>query len=128
MSKRTALYFQEIQTSYDRVAADYTARVYGELAHKPLDRALLERLAAAVGELGPICDLGCGPGQVARYLHDQGAQVLGIDLSPGMVAEAQRLNPDIPFFQDNMLALQVLDNAGAALPLFIPSSTSVVPS
>jgi len=118
MNSATDQYFQDTQDSYDRVAAEYTARLYGELAHKPLDRALLDRLAAAVGKPGPICDLGCGPGHVARYLHDQGAQVLGIDLSPGMVAEAQRLNPDIPFFQDNMLALQVADESWGGIAAF----------
>jgi SAM-dependent methyltransferase len=111
-------YFRDTEESYDRVAAEYTAQVYGELAHKPLDRALLDRLVAAVGDLGPICDLGCGPGQIARYLRDQGAPALGVDLSPGMVAEAQRLNPDIPFFQDNMLALQVVDESWGGIAAF----------
>lgn len=118
MNAATDQYFQNTQDSYDRVAAEYTTRIYGELAHKPLDRTLLDRLAAEVGNVGPICDLGCGPGHVARYLHDQGAQVLGIDLSPGMVAEAQRLNPDIPLFQDNMLALQVADESWGGIAAF----------
>jgi SAM-dependent methyltransferase len=109
---------QETQDSYDSVAVEYTRRIYDELKHKPLDRMLLDRLVAAVGELGPICDLGCGPGHVARYLRDQGAQVLGVDLSPGMVAEAQRLNPDIPFLQDNMMALQVLDDSWGGIVAF----------
>jgi SAM-dependent methyltransferase len=111
-------YIQNTHDSYDKVAAEYTRRIYGELEHKPLDRMLLDRLVAAVGDLGPICDLGCGPGHVARYLRDQGAQVLGVDLSPGMAAEAQRLNPDIPFLQDNMMALQVLDNSWGGIAAF----------
>ncbi|MBS1789311.1 MAG: class I SAM-dependent methyltransferase [Acidobacteria bacterium] len=51
------------------------------------------------------CDLGCGPGQVAHYLRSIGANACGIDLSAQMVRQAQRLNPDIPFQQGNMLAL-----------------------
>ena len=47
--------------------------------------------------LGVIADIGCGPGQIARYLADHGAQAMGIDLSPEMVRLAQRLSPDIPF-------------------------------
>jgi len=95
-----------LQASYDRVAQQYVQRIFNELEHKPLDRALLDRLAASVRGFGPICDLGCGPGHVARYLHGQGAEVFGIDLSPSMVQQALRLNPGIDFRQGNMLALE----------------------
>ena len=103
----------QVQTAYDRVAVEYAARIYGELADKPFDRAILERFAALAGPLGSICDLGCGPGHVARYLHDHGRQhgveVIGVDLSPAMVAEARRLNPDLRFEQGTMLALDFAD-------------------
>jgi trans-aconitate methyltransferase len=56
-----------------------------------------------------VCALGCGPGQIARYLGDRRVEAHGIDLSPGMVAEARRLNPDIPFSQGDMLALDSKD-------------------
>ena len=73
--------------------------------HKPFDRLMLDWLIAKVGGRGPICDMGCGPGQIARYLHSRGAPACGIDLSPEMVAQARRLNPEIPFQQGDMLAL-----------------------
>lgn len=106
------------QASYDRVAEEYTRRIFDELQHKPLDRALLDQLVQRVGNLGPICDFGCGPGHVARYLHEQGAAVLGVDLSPGMVEAARRLNPAIEFRQGNMLALDVEDNAWGGIAAF----------
>ncbi len=59
----------ECRTSYDRVADEYAKRIFGELEHKPFDRDVLDRLAALVGDSGTICDVGCGPGQVARHLH-----------------------------------------------------------
>ena len=99
------------QDSYDRLAPQYAERFQDEMDQKPFDRDCLDRLAQEVGGAGPICDLGCGPGQIARYLHRRGVQVLGVDLSPGMIAEAARLNPDIPFHQGDMLALP--DEAGA---------------
>jgi SAM-dependent methyltransferase len=95
-----------LQASYDRVAKHYVEQIFNELEHKPLDRALLDRLAESVRGSGPICDLGCGPGQVARYLHGQGVEVFGIDLSQAMVEQALRLNPDIDFRQGNMQALE----------------------
>ena len=63
-----------IQASYDRVAAAYAAHFMGELAHKPLDRALLDCFAEEVRGQGPapVGDIGCGPGHVARYLHECG--------------------------------------------------------
>lgn len=104
----------DTRTSYDRVAREYAERIYGELAGKPLDRLLLDDLAREAN--GVIGDLGCGPGHVARYLRDWGADVCGVDLSPAMVAEARRLNPDLPFLVGDLRALPVLDGAwgGAA--------------
>ena len=95
----------DVQTSYDRVAAEYADRFGGEMSYKPFDRLMLDWLIAKVGGRGPICDMGCGPGQIARYLHSRGAPACGIDLAPEMVAQARRLNPEIPFQQGDMLAL-----------------------
>src|SRR5512134_3946702 len=109
---------QDTQTSYDRVAYEYAERFKDEMDDKPFDRDCLDRLAREVGDLGPICDLGCGPGQVARYLHRQGAAALGVDLSPCMIAEAQRLNPDIPFHVGDMLSLPDGDNSWGGIAAF----------
>ena len=49
-------YFQRISSSYDALTDEYIARIYHELEHKPLDRDWLARLAAAVGNPGPICE------------------------------------------------------------------------
>jgi SAM-dependent methyltransferase len=106
------------QTSYDQVAAEYAEKFKDEMDDKPFDRACLDRLALEVGKLGAICDMGCGPGQIARYLHRQGIQALGVDLSPRMVAEAQRLNPDIHFHQGDMLSLPDADNSWGGIAAF----------
>lgn len=94
-----------VQHSYDQVAAEYTRRIAGELAHKPFDRKMLDWLIEKVGGAGVICDMGCGPGHVAAYLRERGAQVCGVDLSAEMVKQASLLNPDIPFMQGDMLTL-----------------------
>ncbi len=54
------------------------------------------RLAAVRRALGPleglrILDLGCGKGRFARRLADEGADVIGLDLSQSMLAEAGHL-------------------------------------
>jgi len=106
------------QTSYDRVAVEYAEKFKDEMDDKPFDRDCLDRLVREVGDLGPICDLGCGPGQIARYLHRKGVDTLGVDLSPRMVAEAQRLNPDIHFHQGDMLSLPDADNSWVGIAAF----------
>ena len=105
----------DTQSSYDRVADEYVARIYDELRHKPFDRQLLDRFADRVLDAGLVCDMGCGPGHVARYLHERGALVCGVDLSFEMVVRARRLNPGIEFTQGDMLALDVEDERWAGM-------------
>jgi SAM-dependent methyltransferase len=78
--------FDDVQESYDRVAADYERKFTNELDHKPRDRQLLTTLAATTS--GLVADIGSGPGHVAGYLRDRGTQVLGVDLSIEMAALA----------------------------------------
>jgi SAM-dependent methyltransferase len=79
---------------------------------------LLNRFAAEVGEPGEVCDMGCGPGHVARYLRDLGTTVFGLDISPRMVDQARQLNPGISFRQGNMLDLDIPDGTLAGITAF----------
>lgn len=107
-----------IRESYDRLADEYARRIFNELQHKPLDRQLLNRFAAEVRGRGELCDMGCGPGHVARYIRDVGATVFGLDISPRMVERARQLNPDISFREGNMLALDIPDRTLAGIAAF----------
>ena len=108
----------DYQASYDAVADEYVRRIAGELQHKPLDRALLDRFAKATRDSGPVCDLGCGPGHVARFLKERGVEVVGYDLAPKMVEAARLLNPGITFHQADMTALDHADESWAGLVAF----------
>jgi SAM-dependent methyltransferase len=107
-----------VARSYDAVADEYARRIGDELAQKPFDRDLLDRFAAAVAGHGRVCDVGCGPGHVARYLHNHGVDVFGLDLSPRMVAVAAALNPGIDFVVGNVLALEAADASWAGALAF----------
>jgi len=107
-----------IRESYDRLAEEYARRIADELQHKPLDRALLDRFAKQTSGQGDVCDMGCGPGHVARYLREAGASVFGLDLSPAMLEQARKLNPDISFRQGNMMALDLPDGVLAGIAAF----------
>lgn len=109
---------QSIRASYDSVAAAYVEHVSSELAQKPLDRHLLNRFAEEVRDRGTVGDLGCGPGHVARYLHDQGVQMLGIDLSAEMVRWATQLNPGMTFRVGDIRALDLADTSLAGIVAF----------
>jgi ubiquinone/menaquinone biosynthesis C-methylase UbiE len=94
-----------IEASYDQVAQQYAETFFEELARKPFDRQLLDAFAARVRNQGRVCDLGCGPGHVARYLKDRGVEVYGVDLSAAMVQHATQRNPDIAFYKGDMRVL-----------------------
>ncbi|HEX6822028.1 MAG TPA: methyltransferase domain-containing protein [Candidatus Sulfotelmatobacter sp.] len=108
----------DVQSGYDSIADEYAHRIYDELRHKPRDRELLDRFAESVRDGGVVCDLGCGPGQVARYLQGRGIQVCGVDLSEGMLERARQLNQGIDFHQGDMRALPFAENAWAGIAAF----------
>ncbi|MGX4690501.1 class I SAM-dependent DNA methyltransferase [Streptomyces sp. JNUCC 63] len=98
-----------IRAFYDAVAEDYAERFRGDLAAKPLERALLAAFAELVGAGGQVADLGCGPGRVTAYLDSLGLSVFGVDLSASMLAVARRENPGLRFEQGSMPALDLPD-------------------
>jgi uncharacterized protein YceH (UPF0502 family) len=95
---------ERVVASYDAVATAYADELLDELDRKPFDRWLLERVAG-LAEGGSVADVGCGPGQVAAHLALAGAEVTGIDLSPGMVDEARRRFPELRFEVGDLTAL-----------------------
>jgi SAM-dependent methyltransferase len=107
-----------VRRSYDTVAADYAERLGDELAHKPFDRAWLLDLAARVAGRGLIGDVGCGPGHVTAFLAGQGADVIGLDLSRAMIAQARTRHPACRFEVADLHALGAAPGRFAALVLF----------
>lgn len=106
------------RTAYDAVASEYAAKFAGELDYKPLDREILARFAVRVGSRGPVCDLGCGPGQTTAYLAKQGASVLGLDVSQLTLVEARQLYPRLPFVSGDMLSLPFANESMAGAVAF----------
>ena len=84
---------ERVRAAYDAVAGDYSEHLFNELTGLPFEGWLLDRVAA-LADGGPVVEVGCGPGHVTAYLADAGADATGVDLSPGMVAEARRRFPD----------------------------------
>lgn len=101
-----------MRASYDRVAGTYVEIGAGELGDRPWLRAALGAFAEAVGDRGPVLDVGCGPGTVTAHLAGLGLDVSGVDLSPEMVGHARRRNPGLRF---EVASATALDLAPASL-------------
>ena len=101
-----------VRAAYDAIARAYDAQLGDELDGKPFDRALLDGFTGLAGP-GTIADVGCGPGHITRFLAARHADVIGIDLSPGMIAVARERAPDLVVAVGSMLRLPAADGAWA---------------
>lgn len=109
-----------ITDCYDKVASSYSDKFLDELDHKPMDCILLTAFANRNKRKGTILDIGCGPGQVARYLFRRKiTDIIGVDISKEMLAIARIVTPAVCFRQENMLDLTFRDNSiGAAIAFY----------
>jgi ubiquinone/menaquinone biosynthesis C-methylase UbiE len=108
-----------VRRSYDAVAENYATGFCDELAHKPLDRALLACLIEQAERGVPVADIGCGPGHVSAWLARYGMTAVGIDLSAGMLAVGRREYPEVEFREGDFLALPAKDGEfGAVIALY----------
>src|ERR1041384_93244 len=89
-----------ISTSYDTVAVSYAERVVDGPEWEVEGFALATKLADG----RPVLDAGCGPGRATALLAQSAASaglpsgsVIGLDLSPGMIAVARRDHPELDF-------------------------------
>ncbi|MGW7052037.1 class I SAM-dependent DNA methyltransferase [Streptomyces sp. NPDC054887] len=100
-------YLAAVRESYDTVAGDYAARVKSPGEMSAPSRAMLTAFAELVrgAGLGPVADLGCGPGRVTAYMAGLGLPMIGVDLSPEMIRFARRAHPGLAFAVGSMTAV-----------------------
>jgi ubiquinone/menaquinone biosynthesis C-methylase UbiE len=95
----------DIRTSYDTVATSYAEMVQAGPEWEAEGFDLVAKLAAD----RPVLDVGCGPGRTTGLLAERCSQVIGIDLSPGMIEVARRDHPELDFRVGTMTALDLPD-------------------
>lgn len=104
-----------VRDSYDRVADNYVEMVaktaLGDIHAQPWLRSAMDVFADAVTGLGPVLDVGCGPGTVTGYLAGRGLDVSGIDLSPRMIEHARRRHPACRFRVGSATDLDLADTS-----------------
>jgi SAM-dependent methyltransferase len=79
---------------------------FGDLARNAADLLLRTLAADGVGE-GLVVDLGCGTGILAEAVSAAGFDVLGIDLSPAMIAMARQRVPGGSFRCESLLTAEL---------------------
>jgi SAM-dependent methyltransferase len=82
---------------FGRVADIYDAT--RSLPHG-LMQSVVEQLGREVGKSGSLVDIAVGTGRFAKPLQDIGVEVVGVDLSKGMVAKAKEKGLHNLFFAD----------------------------
>lgn len=111
----------EIVEAWDAVSQQYADRYSDEIRLKPFVQEFLPDFLANVQQEGLICDMGCGPGQVARYISQnfpERKNLCGIDLSPKMIEQASRLNPGITFEAKDVLTMPEKEIYDAIIGLY----------
>ncbi len=102
-----------VRASYDRVAdatSDWwSTRESATPRCRPWLKAALDAFAESVAGIGPVLDVGCGPGRVTAYLAERGLDVAGVDLSPRMIDNARRLHPSCRFEVGSATDLDLAD-------------------
>src|SRR5215471_2920624 len=89
---------KETRQLWNRVADDWQIQVGedGDQNRILNSDPVLWKFAGDVNGLA-VLDAGCGTGYLSKKLHDQGAQVTGVDFSERMIAIARSRYPDINF-------------------------------
>jgi ubiquinone/menaquinone biosynthesis C-methylase UbiE len=97
-----------VADSYDAVAELYTGLVKDNL-DIDMHRLPVDEFVALVNALssddGVVLDAGCGPGHVAAYMAKAGLNVVGVDLSPGLLEQAAIHFPDVATEIGDLMAL-----------------------
>jgi ubiquinone/menaquinone biosynthesis C-methylase UbiE len=102
---------EETRKSFNLAAEKYFKLFKDEMKQKEYDRVLLDKFVNDFDSKSVICDVGCGPGHVTRYLFDKGLNVFGIDISEKCIQIARRENPKMRFQVMDMARLNIADES-----------------
>jgi len=102
---------EETRKSFNLAAEKYFELFKDEMKQKEYDRVLLDKFANDFDSKSVICDVGCGPGHITRYLFDKGLNVFGIDISERCIQIARRENPKMRFQVMDMARLDIADES-----------------
>lgn len=97
--------------TYDIIAQDYNKAFGNDMS----DKKYIDKFLKKVSPGGKILDVGCGVGNLTKYIKDNNFDVMGIDLSKKMLNIAIKRFPDIKFKLMDMTNIKLIDNSFDAL-------------
>ena len=84
---------------------DKNAGKYADSAEKVPPIELLEKFLSMLPQSPQVLDAGCGSGRDSRFLHEKGALVTAIDISKGLLEEAEKRSEGITFVQGDITVM-----------------------
>ena len=79
-------YYAEVESAYDRIALEYDETVGRALVSRRAKTMAAELIGRVSPPGGRLLDVGCFTGTEALLLAQRGFRVVGVDLSPKMIA------------------------------------------
>lgn len=86
----------KVRAAYAAVAVSYAEQFCDELAGLPFESWLLRRVVD-LADGAPVIEVGTGPGHVAAFLAEAGADATGLDITPEMVDQARCRYPGVSY-------------------------------
>lgn len=86
----------DIRRVYDAVANTYADYFPTTEPEQSIELAMLDHFVGQLPANARVLDAGCGHGRMMTYLAEGDCRVTGIDLSPAMIARANRDRPLFP--------------------------------
>jgi uncharacterized protein len=86
----------KVRAAYATIAESYAEQRSDELTGQPFESWLLRRVVE-LSDGAPVIEVGSGPGHVAAFLAEAGADATGLDFTPAMVDQARRRFPGVSY-------------------------------
>ena len=105
-----------VASAYDGVADVYASLFLRDLADdadaQPWFAAFVDLVDS---DMGPVIDVGCGPGHGVAALVEAGVRAFGIDLSAGQLEQARAAFPDGDYRLGDLACLETADGSLAGI-------------
>ncbi|WP_319580878.1 methyltransferase domain-containing protein [uncultured Methanospirillum sp.] len=102
---------QKVQSHYDEIADVYDQRYDHRDRGKQYYDHIAQGVLDQIGTGGQLLDIGCGTGLFIRRFLKHGGDVIGIDISSGMIKRATTIFPSVQFLVGNAEYLPFSENS-----------------
>ena len=94
-----------------KLGYDKYAKLYDKTLHY-LDTFEKDKLIGLIGDINgkKILDVGCGTGRIVNKLRNMGSDIIGLDISKGMIDIAKKKFPKVKFIEGDIENLPFKDN------------------